>query len=234
VANVGAQVGPCWPGTRGLAVGPNPKKGGRLRKDRNLATFGLFTRRVDTGEVMPQVIESVPLSFDVQAIAARWFSWKDMESCFWPGRGGRAVSVNPVLAPVRYCGGVYCLAWALTSPTVVGPIAPEVRYIGETSEFRRRMGQFGTSAGFWGERRPGHSGGWRWPAGQSQHTWVSFYPIGNELLPHLATGMRAWMEAVALEEFRLANGHLPEINVAVAEVERFDVETAVVQHDVQL
>jgi hypothetical protein len=96
-----------------------------------------------------------------------------------------------------------------------------VRYIGETSEFLQRMGQFANSAGFWGERQNGHSAGWRWPAGQSDNTWASFFPVGNELLPHLAAGMRFWMEAVALEEFRLVHDRLPEINEAVAEVEGF-------------
>jgi len=86
------------------------------------------------------------------------------------------------------------------------------------------MGQFGTSAGFWGARQNDHSAGWRWPAGQSEKVWVSFFPIGNELLPHLADGMRVWMEAVALEEFRLVHGRLPEINAEVADVASFDAE----------
>jgi hypothetical protein len=50
---------------------------------------------------------------------------------------------------------------------------------------------------------------------------IAFFPVANELLPHLAAGMRFWMEAVALEEFRLAHGRLPEINEAVSDVEGF-------------
>jgi hypothetical protein len=170
---------------------------------------------------MAQVIASVATSFDVQPFGGRWFRWADIAACFWPGRGGRAALVNPELAPIRPLGGVYIFAWSPESPAVIGPTAPAVRYIGETSEFRRRMGQFGNSAGFWGERENGHSAGWRWPAGQTENTWVSFFPIGNDLLPHLAAGMRLWMEAVALEEHRLAHGRLPEINEAVDELDGF-------------
>jgi hypothetical protein len=173
---------------------------------------------------MVQVIASVPTSFDVQPFGARWFHWTDVASCFWPGRGGQALLVNPELAPVRTLGGVYCFAWSPEPPPVIGPTAAAVRYVDETSEFPRRLGQFGNSAGFWGARQNGHSAGWRWPAGQSDNTWVSFFPIGNELLPHLAAGMRVWMEAVALEEFRRIHGRLPEINEAVAEVKGFDAE----------
>ena len=176
----------------------------------------------NTDGMMVKVIESVPTSFDVPPFAMRWFHWTDITKCFWPGRGGRALCVNLELAPVRNLGGVYCFAWSPEPPQVIGPTAATVQYIGETSEFLRRMGQFGDSAGFWGERREGHSAGWRWPVGQSENLWVSFFLIGDELLPHLAKGMRVWMEAVALEEFRLVHKLLPKINVAVAEIEGFD------------
>jgi hypothetical protein len=85
------------------------------------------------------------------------------------------------------------------------------------------MGQFGNSAGFWGQRKNGHSAGWRWPLNQTENTWVGFFLVGEGLPPHLASGLRHWMEAVALEEYRLVHGRLPEINAAQAEVERFDV-----------
>jgi hypothetical protein len=48
---------------------------------------------------------------------------------------------------------------------------------------------------------------------------VSFYPVGSGLLPHLATGLRHWMEAVALEEYRLVHGRLPQINATTVGVE---------------
>lgn len=171
---------------------------------------------------MVHVIARVPTSFDVPPFAGRWFHWTDIAACFWPGRGGRATVINPNLAPVRTLGGVYCFAWSAGAPPSIAPTDGAVRYIGETNEFLRRMGQFGNSAGFWGKRQNGHSAGWRWPAGRSESAWVSFYPIGNELLPHLADGMRVWMEAVALEEYRLVHGRLPDINAAVAEVPSFD------------
>jgi hypothetical protein len=168
---------------------------------------------------MGPVVPSVPTRFDTQPFAGRWFSWAVISACFWPGRGGRAAAVNPLLAPVRDLGGVYLLAWSEQPPTTVHPSAPEVRYIGESINFRQRMGGFGNSAGFWGERQFGHSAGWRWPQGQSEHTWVAFFPVGEDLVPHLAAGMRKWLEAVALEEHRRACGDLPQINVAVGEVE---------------
>lgn len=173
------------------------------------------------GNRVGKVISAVPTSFDAPPFAGRWFHWADISACFWPGRGGRAALVNPALAPVRTLGGVYCFAWSPKAPDIIGPTAAAIRYIGETSEFLRRMGQFGNSAGFWGERRNGHSAGWRWPLGKTDKTWVSFYSIGTDLLPHLAAGMRLWMEAVALEEFRLVCGRLPEINEAVAAIEGF-------------
>jgi hypothetical protein len=173
---------------------------------------------------MAQVIASVPTSFGIQPFAGRWFPWTGIVACFWPGRGRRAADINPDLAPVRTLGGVYCFAWSAVAPPIICPTAGTIRYIGETNAFLRRMGQFGNSAGFWGARQNGHSAGWRWPAGQSEKVWVSFFPIGNELLPHLADGMRVWMEAVALEEFRLVHGRLPEINAEVAEVASFEAE----------
>src|SRR5262245_32226926 len=124
---------------------------------------------------MTSVIDSVPTSFEVLPFAGRWFRWSEVAECFWPGRGSRAAHANPLLAPVRFLGGVYCLAWCREPPRVIGPRAAAVRYIGESGEFQRRMGQFGNSAGFFGgERRNGHSAGWRWPLGQKESVWVSF------------------------------------------------------------
>lgn len=167
------------------------------------------------------ITASVPTSFDVRPFVGQWFHWTDVGACFWPGRGRQAATVNPVLAPIRTLGGVYCFAWSPEPPPIIGPTAAAVRYIGESSCFQRRMQQFGDSAGFWGVRQNGHSAGWRWPAGQMEQAWVAFFEIGNDLQPHLATGMRKWMEAVALEEFRLMHGRLPEVNAAVAELRQF-------------
>ena len=170
---------------------------------------------------MTKVIDSVPASFDLQPFGGRWFRWDEVSECFWPGRGRRAMVVNPKLAPVRHRGGIYCVAWSQQVPQCVGPTAAEVKYIGETGEFLRRLGQFGESAGFGGGRRNGHSAAWRWPLGQKENTWVSFFEVGETLRAHLAEGLRHWIEAVALEEYRLIYGHLPEVNEAEAETAEF-------------
>src|SRR5262249_20315600 len=117
---------------------------------------------------------------------------------------------------------VYCFAWSPAPPRIIGPTAVEVKYIGESGEFQWRIGQFGNSAGFWGgERRDGHSAAWRWPLGQTANTWGRFFPPGADLGPHLAAGLRHWMEGMALEEYRLLHHTLPEINQSETELEAF-------------
>lgn len=74
------------------------------------------------------------------------------------------------------------------------------------------MAQFATSAGFWGSVAEGHSGGGRWPLGERECLWVSFFPLGGGLRHHLAAGLRCWMEALALEEHLRARGNLPVVN----------------------
>jgi hypothetical protein len=93
-----------------------------------------------------------------------------------------------------------------------------VKYVGETADFRSRMGYFARSAGFWGDRKDGHSAGWRWPENASGNLWIAFFEVGAELPAHLAEGLRKWMEAVALEEHRLEHGNLPAVNAAKNEV----------------
>jgi hypothetical protein len=180
------------------------------------------TGESDTSCDMANVVSGVPVSFDVQPFARKWFRWAEVAACFWPGRGRRAHQVNPELAPVRMVGGVYGFAWSSETPPVLVPTGASVRYIGQSNEFRRRMGNFADSAGFWGPRSKGHSAGWRWPLGKSEKLWVAFYPIGNDLRHHLAVGMRCWMEAVALEEFRLVHGRLPKINDATSDFADFE------------
>jgi hypothetical protein len=171
---------------------------------------------------MRQLIAVAPTSFDGAAFADRWFHWSDVSQCFWPGKGRRAACVNPELAAVRYLSGVYCVAWSEKPPLVVGPTAVEIRYIGQSGEFRRRMGQFGNSAGFWGPRKDGHSAAFRWPFGLSAYAWIGFFPFNDAVLPHLAEGLRHWREALALEEYRLRHNRLPEVNEAVTELNAFE------------
>jgi hypothetical protein len=168
---------------------------------------------------MSNVIANVPLCFDLEPFGGRWFSWAEVADCFWPGKGRRAKDVNPELAPVREKGGVYLVAWSLIPPDRVHPREAAVRYIGETLCFATRMGGFGTSAGSWGERRFGHSAAWRWPEGRSEDLWIAFFIVGEPLAPHLAEGLRKWLKAVALEEYRQAHRRLPEINAVVESVE---------------
>jgi hypothetical protein len=119
---------------------------------------------------------------------------------------------------VRNLGGVYLLAWSKCPPKDISPASAAVKYVGETAYFKNRMGAFGTSAGLWGERDNGHSGGWRWPKGAQENLWVAFFPVGRDLNEHLASGMRKWMEAVALEEHRREHDTLPQINASKSEV----------------
>jgi hypothetical protein len=179
-----------------------------------------LSHSASSGQNMTQVVPHVPLYFDLEPFAGRWFSWTEIAACFWPGKGRRATAVNPELAPVRKHGGVYLMAWSQQPPTRVHPRAPEVRYIGETHGFAGRMAGFANSAGFWGERRVGHSAAWRWPEGKSEYLWVAFFVVADELQSHLARGLRKWLEAVALEEYRLEHGRIPEVNVAT-EVVKF-------------
>jgi hypothetical protein len=72
----------------------------------------------------------------------------------------------------------------------------------------------GCSAGFWGERSAGHSAGWSWAEGKHDWLWVAFFDVlrGQELEAHMRKGLRCWMEAVALEEYRITTGTLPQVN----------------------
>ena len=161
---------------------------------------------------MRHKIPQPPVTFDLAAFAERWFHWQDIAPCFWPGSRRRSIKVNPVLCPVRFLGGVYVIARSLKAPNSLHPTHAAVQYVGETGNFNRRMRQFGTSAGFFGPRAKGHSAAWRWPLGRKEHLWVAFFEVGGDLLPHLAKGMRHWMEAVALEEHRQLRGALPALN----------------------
>jgi hypothetical protein len=156
--------------------------------------------------------------FDTPGFAGKWFHWDEINACFWPGVGGRSERVNPELAPIRNRGGIYLLAWSRQRPDHLRPDLPEVKYIGETGEFKSRLGNFGNSAGIWGERSDGHSAGWRWPKADARDLWVAFFEIGTGLPDHLACGLRKWMEAVALEEHRAENGSLPLVNGTRQEV----------------
>src|SRR5262249_30873827 len=109
---------------------------------------------------------------------------------------------------------VYFLAWSVERPTSASPRDPLIQWVGETDNLRKRMGDFGRSAGLWsGVRGKGHSGGCRWPIGRREHLWVLFHPSGDtDLPPHLHKWRRKWMESLAQHEHILATGDLPGLN----------------------
>jgi hypothetical protein len=163
----------------------------------------------------PKTIPVPPTSLNWLPLGGHWYHWSAVEACFWPGAGGRSAVVDAGLAEIKDYGGVYVLAWSEAEPPRKTPhLAPAVKYIGETYWFKGRMGGFGNSAGLWGKRSFGHSAGWSWPKGKKDHLWVAFFDVakGLELEAHVHRGLRAWVEAVALEEHRLANGKLPRLN----------------------
>jgi hypothetical protein len=142
----------------------------------------------------------------------RWVRWDEVERCFFPGRGRRAELINPELAALRWSSVVYWIALSIAPPKLLLPTAEEVRYIGETGQFRRRMGEFGCSAGFWGKRRNGHYAGWWWPFGRTEDTWFCFSVIGGGLAKDLARMHRRQVEAGWLARFVQLHGHEPEFN----------------------
>jgi hypothetical protein len=88
-------------------------------------------------------------------------------------------------------------------------------YVGETGELRRRMGQFGNSAGFFGDRGPGHSGAWRWPdEWRLDQVFIALYPTPADVVDAgLAPLWRVYREAQALAAFAQAHRlQLPELN----------------------
>ena len=90
-----------------------------------------------------------------------------------------------------------------------------VVYVGETSNLRRRMGQFGTSAGFFGTRKKGHSGAWRWKDDWSTDgAFFALYPVPDDVVAAgLAPLWRLCREAQALASYAQAHRHrLPEMN----------------------
>lgn len=169
------------------------------------------TNGMDSDNAEAGTIPQPPTKFDLQPFAGRWFRWAEIDACFWTR--GKGMQVNPALYPVRRGGGVYLLAWSRQAPSTFRPDDRAIQYVGETGDFCNRMDRFRTSAGIrWQERYKGHSAAYRWPLGKTEHLWVGFFPIRTGLQPHLAEGMRVWMEAVAQEEYRLAHGDVPPLN----------------------
>jgi hypothetical protein len=155
-----------------------------------------------------------PSAFDLNPHLQRWFAWSDIQACFWPGPGRRSATVDPLLADVINMPGVYCIAWGDLDGTP-NPANSHVQYIGQTKNFKARLGQFATSAGiFWEERYSGHSAAWRWPADKTEKMKVAFFPLTHNDADHLRTGRLFWYEALALDAYYLNNGNsLPPLNI---------------------
>lgn len=153
-----------------------------------------------------------PLTFDLVPFGSVWLHWKDVERALFPGRGKRC---EEAFRELRRVGGIYLLAWSEAEPTELSPAILSVKYVGETDRFMKRMGQFGRAAGFWGPRKKGqHSAGERWPKARHEHLWVLFFPFSVPGgLPHLVTGLRKWLEALALDAHAQVRGSLPQANL---------------------
>lgn len=159
-------------------------------------------------------IQIPPTSLNWPPLGDGWFHWKEVDANFWP-KERRTRVAHPDLDFIKDSGGVYVIAWSVEKPCQKQlHTCPQVKYIGETHCFKTRMGAFGTSAGFWGDRANGHSAGWSWEQGKVHNLWVAFFDVlnGVEMPTHLAMGLRKWVEAVALEEHRQVNGRLPIVN----------------------
>jgi hypothetical protein len=158
-----------------------------------------------------------PTSLNWPPLGGRWFHWSEIEAWFRHGVNKKSRSIDPELAEIKDYGGVYLLAWSRKEPQRIRPhLAREVQYIGQTYWFKARLDGFRASAGFLGKRTFGHSAGWRWDKGKKANLWVAFFDVteGLSLEAHVASALRCWVEAVALEEYRLVHGTLPAVNKA--------------------
>lgn len=169
-------------------------------------------------------LEAPPVVFNLAAHLNAWCTWSRMTKCFWPRYHGFHTSkkADAELAPMVDAGGIYLVADSVQQPVSLHPSDASVIYVGETSRFKRRMGQFGDSAGLWddGLRTAGHSAGLRVKL-QRDRLWLAFFPVE---LPrgqrHLGAGLRLWIEALAIEEYRVANGELPIVNAGEEAIEQ--------------
>ncbi|GGN32282.1 MULTISPECIES: hypothetical protein [Marinomonas] len=156
--------------------------------------------------------------FILKSFAGQWFEWERINQCFWPGAGGRSEKVDPELGPVRLCSGIYVIAWgdSLGEPT---PTDGNVQYIGMTDNFKNRMSQFASSAGIhYDGRYDGHSAAWRWPEAKIEKMKVAFFPLYQDLAPHLKSGFLYWQEALAIDAYFKEHGKVPPLNAGGGEI----------------
>lgn len=156
--------------------------------------------------------------FMLKPFASKWFEWERINECFWPGVGGRSEKVNPELGPIRLQSGIYVIAWgdAVGEPN---PADGHVQYIGMTDNFKNRMAQFASSAGFhYDERYDGHSAAWRWPKARTERMIVGFFPLQQDMISHLKSGFLYWQEALAIDAYYKIHGKVPPLNSGGGEV----------------
>lgn len=200
-------------------------------------TFHFWTRRrrrttycIGMSDAKLPPIDAPPTTFLLPAHLNAWCSWARVTKCFWPRYYGFNTSkkADADLAPMVNAGGIYVIANSgAQAPSSLHPSDPSVVYVGETIWYKRRIGQFGDSAGLWddGLRTKGHSAGFRIKL-QRDRLWISFFPVAwPRDQRHLGIGLRLWLEALAIEEHRIANGSLPIVN-AGEEAEEREVEAA--------
>jgi len=156
--------------------------------------------------------------FVLESFTGQWFEWERINKCFWPGVGRQSEKVDPELSPVRLYSGVYVIAWGALSgmPT---PSDRGVQYIGMTNNFKNRMSQFASSAGIhYSEKYSGHSAAWRWPKAKFEKMKVAFFPLHQNLAPHLKSGFLFWQEALAIDAYFKAHGKVPPLNAGGGEI----------------
>jgi hypothetical protein len=157
-------------------------------------------------------------AFALAAYDERWVPWSELENAAWPGARLRADDPRRTLRDTLERPGVYIVTWTSSTRRPRGsPHAAHdaIVYIGETGSLRRRMGQFGNSAGFFGQRGPGHSGGWRWDESWSKDgAFFAVYPAPEDVIDAgLAPLWRLCREAQALAAYAEAHRQrLPVMN----------------------
>ena len=159
-------------------------------------------------------------AFTLKAHENRWIPWSEVVASACPGRGRiREDDHRFALREMMWHPGVYLVALTSTGRPPRGlvphPTHSSTVYVGESGSLLRRMRQFGNSAGFFGKRRSGHSGGWRWrDEWPKAGAFFAFYPAPAEVTQAGLTPLwRLCREAQALAAFaRVHRDQLPELN----------------------
>lgn len=157
-------------------------------------------------------------NFNLYPHSEKWFSWEEVNSCFWPGKGNLSCKVNPELSSVISMSGIYLIGWG-EKKGIPTPNSPIVKYIGMTENFKNRIGQFASSSGLhYDDRYDGHSAAWRWPSGKSEQMVIAFFELPKNQEKHLRIGLLHWQEALAIHEYYKKYGVIPPLNEGFGEI----------------